>query len=55
MIDRSHEFALEYTAGSDDERQVLVFTTTDFRLVFKPDKPDILFTHLIWYIWKPWK
>ena len=33
MQDRPNEYALEYKLGSEDERQFLVFTTTDFRLV----------------------
>ena len=33
MQDRPNEYALEYKLGSEDERQFLVFTTTDFRHV----------------------
>ena len=33
MQDRPNEYALEYKLGSEEERQFLVFTTTDFRHV----------------------
>merc|ERR1711976_573923 len=34
MQDRPNEYALEYKLGSEDERQFLVFTTTDFSNTF---------------------
>ena len=41
MQDRPNEYALEYKLGSEDERQFLVFTTTDFRLVLSTSGPNI--------------
>ena len=43
MQDRPNEYALEYKLGSEDERQFLVFTTTDFRLVLSTAGPLIEF------------
>ena len=43
MQDRPNEYALEYKLGSEDERQFLVFTTTDFRLVLSTAEPLIEF------------